>query len=551
MAYDENRRLYWRALVVSVIFLLALGFILWRIIALTLLENEFLQRQGNARTLRSVSIPAYRGLISDRQGHTLAISTPVYSVWANPKILQTEDQLLLELASILEMDIGIILDKLQQSAKEFVYLKRSITPYTANKIRKLKLPGCYLDEQFKRYYPEGLVTAHIVGFNDIDDSGQEGIELQYNNKLAGSPGLRRVHQNPLGQTIAELSILKQPKPGEDVKLSIDLRIQFIAHTALQEAMQEHELQSASIVVLDATNGEVLAMANQPTYNPNDKSTKDIAAFRNRAITDVFEPGSVMKPFLVAAALESQIFKADDVIDTSPGWMSINGHTIRDFRDYGAITIGEVLRKSSNVGIVRMLAKLPNDSYTNLLQQVGIGDFSYIDFPGEPVGTILSQTSFNHTSAVLAMGYSVTMTTLQLARAFSIFCGTGELLPVSMTSHNKMQAQQVISADNSRKVLHLLEQVTKNGTARKAAIPGYRIAAKTGTARIATPKGYDKNRHVASVVGIGPVSEPKLIVAIVLQDPTGDYYGGKIAAPVLKKVLMESFQVLNIAKDDVS
>ncbi len=528
--------------------------IIWRLVDLTVFDNAFLLKQGNARSLRTSKIPAFRGMITDRHGSTLAVSTPVYAIWVNPHDFDLNDSKSLRLLKILQLEKELVqLQLISSEQKEFMYLQRGVSPHIAKEIEELKIKGCYLQQEFKRYYPEGEVTAHILGFNNIDDDGQEGIELLHNDWLKGIPGKRRVHKNRLGHVIQDLGVIKESKAGRDLKLSIDLRLQFIAHGALQEAIEKHKVVSGSVIIMDAKNGEILAMVNHPTFNPNKKVNEITGQFRNRAVTDLFEPGSVMKPFLVAAALDSGKFQHDTIIDTSPGWMVVGGKTIKDLAYYGKITIGDILKKSSNVGVVRMLAKLNPERYTDLLKKAGISELTYARFPGESSGVILEQKSFNHTLAVLSMGYSLSMTPLQLIRAFSIFTGDGKLKAPSLLKRERQpKMPQVITQENSQRLLTVLEEVTNKkgwGTARRGAVKGYRLAAKTGTARLLGENGYDKNRHVGSIVGLGPVSNPRLIVAVVLMDPKGkDYYGGVIAAPVFSKVMSESFRVLEIQKD---
>ncbi len=542
-----------RYFTVLFLFLVCIGVLFWRLISLTVIENNFLQQQGDARSVRVKSIPAFRGMITDKSGNTLAVSTPVYAVWVDPRKFNKKQFGIMKLCEMLNLDKYELLKKLKSySNKRFIYLSRGVSPHIAKEIKKLDIDGCYLQQEFKRYYPEGEVTSHIVGFNNIDDEGQEGIELLHNDWLRGIPGKYKVKKNRLGDVIENLGIVRHPKPGKDLVLSIDLRLQYVAHNALKEAMNEHDISSGSVVIIDAESGGVLAMVNQPVYNPNKRIEKNVGQFRNRAVTDLFEPGSVMKPFLIAAALESDKFNTDSIINTHPGWMVINGKTIKDLAYYGKITVSEILEKSSNVGVIRMLKKLKPQRYSKLLKKSGIGELTYVGFPGEQSGTILEQSSFNHTLAVLAMGYSVSTTPLQLARAFSIFLGEGKLLNVSLLEKNEFpSSRSVIKPEHSKKIRALLERVTKTGTARRGSVKGYRLASKTGTARMLGKNGYIPNKCVGSIVGFGPASKPKLLVAIVLSEPKGGkYYGGLIAAPVFAKIMSESFRILEIPKDDV-
>lgn len=428
-----------------------------------------------------------------------------------------------------------------------MYLARSVEQKTAEKVKQLKIPGLFLQQEFKRFYPHGEVTSHVIGFNNIDDHGQEGIELLFNDWLQGTTGKRKVHKNLKGEVIDDLGIVEESRPGKDIKLSIDLRLQNIAYQALKEAIEEYQLVSGSIVMLDANTGEVLAMVNAPFFNPNKKISSLYGQQRNRAVTDLFELGSVMKPFVVASALESGKFTGDTEINTHPGWMVVGGKTINDVNNYGNLTVKNILKKSSNVGIIKILQEIEPANYIKLLRAIGLGELTNINLPGERAGYVLEQDNFNHTLAALGMGYSISMTTLQLARAFSIFAGDGKLRNISILPiiSQVSTQEQVISPSTSKQVQELLE-VNNVGTTKRAFVPGYKFAAKTGTARLVSDNGYDAKRHLASVIGIGPLEKPKIILAIVLNDPKGSlYYGGLIAAPVFAKIAAASMRTLNI------
>lgn len=528
--------------------------LVWRLVDLTVFDRDFLKVQGDARSLRVTPVPAYRGMIKDRNGEPLAISTPVYSVWANPQQVHASGQSLDELARLLDMPVKSLRKKLgEHTQSEFLYLKRSMTPAEVNKIHALKLKGIYAQQEFKRFYPEGEITAHLIGFTNVDDEGQEGVELAFNDWLKGIPGKKRVHKNRLGQVIQELEVLKPPRPGHDLILSIDRRIQFIAYRALQSALQKFKVMSGTVVVLDAKTGEVLAMVNHPSYNPNKRPARTDGKYRNRAVTDLFEPGSVIKSFTVAAALDSGLFQPETKINTSPGWMVIGSNTIRDIHHYGELTVSEVLKLSSNVGVAKMILAIPPANYVNLLKRAGFGRSTNSGFPGESEGVITEQTTWrDHTLATLAFGYSLAITPLQLAQAYSIFTGDGKLKPISLLKlHRPYPARSVLKPEISQSLLNMMESAvgSARGTGHKASIVGYRVAGKTGTSRMAAPGGYYTDRHIGSFVGIAPVSDPRVIIAVVMQDPQGSsYYGGAIAAPVFSEVLTEVMRILDVPPD---
>ncbi len=542
-----------RFLALSAFFLMLLAALIWRMFALMVLDRSFLQGQGDARSVRVVDIPAFRGMIFDRQGAAIAVSTPVQSVWINPKKFNPTPIELGHLARILDMPKQHISHKVEEhDTRGFIYLKRHLTPAQAKKIEALKISGVNFKQEFKRYYPDADSLAQLIGFTNIDDDGIEGLELAYHEWLDGVPGKRRVIKDRTGRIIDELGVVQEPRPGHGLQLSIDRRIQFFAYHELQKTVEEFGAKSGSVVVLDAKDGEVLAVVNWPSFNPNVRNRYDISAYRNRAMTDTFEPGSVTKPFSIASALESGLFTPDTVIDTRPSWMMVEGHTVRDVGNYGVMDVRGVLQHSSNVGMSKMVLASPPEHLINFLRRCGVGSLTASGYPGESEGTIVSAAETGpFMLATLSFGYGLSVTTLQLAKMYSIFANNGYLVPVHLLhSDERYTGQQVISANISKQVLEMMELVVKpGGTGTRAAVPGYRVAGKTGTARIAGQHGYQERRYVASFAGVAPVSHPRLVVAVVIHEPTkGSFYGGRVAAPLFSKVMEMSLRLLDIEPD---
>lgn len=545
-----------RLAVIAAFFSCILMTLLWRMYDLTVQDRKFLQGQGDARSIRTVSISAHRGMITDRNGSPLAVSSPVKSAWINPKRFKPSKEQLKNLSKILKVTPKkLSLQALQDSDREFLYLKRHLSPEQAKLIKNLNIPGVNFQEEFKRFYPQGNSSAQLLGFTNVDDEGLEGIELAYQQWLMGISGKKKVVKDRLGRTIEVLNTLKKPRHGKNLHLSIDRRIQFFAFHALQNTIEQYGAKSGSIVVLDAKSGEVLAMANAPSFNPNVRQHFLPERYRNRSITDVFEPGSVMKPFSVASALESGRFTKDSLIDTSPSWMMVDGHAVRDIGNYGVLDVTGILQHSSNVGVTKMILASPPEQLVNLLRRSGIGQLTESGFPGEATGSIVSaEEATPFVLATLGFGYGLSLNTLQLAKSYLIFANQGRTMPVKLLhSNTDPQLQQVISARTANQVLEMLEAVVDgNGSGRRARVPGYRVAGKTGTSRIAGPEGYNADRHISSFVGIAPVSKPKLIVAVVIHEPTkGGYYGGAVAAPLSSKVMRAALRILDIQPDKPS
>lgn len=545
----------WRFnLILIFIFLVVMGLV-GRVVDLAIIDKSFLQRQGDVRVLRMVSTPSYRGMIFDRNGYPLAVSTTVYSVWINPKEFEGTKESLAKISKLLSMpvkELRTIVTRNQKKRREFVYLKRGMSPEIANKVKALGLTGIYTQEEFRRYYPEGEAAAHVIGFTNVDDKGQEGLELAYNDWLSGEPGKKWVIKDRLGRVISDVRKVSDQRPGRDLVLSIDRRIQYLAYRELQAGVKENIARSGSVVVLDARTGEVLAMVNMPSFNPNQRPIKITEDVRNRAVTDLFEPGSTMKAFTVAAGLESGKFKPSSLFDTNPGWVLIGGHVVKDHKNEGVINLAEVLQRSSNIGASRIALTIPSNRLWDLMRRVGFGEATNIGFPGEQNGVLIQHNPWGQfVLATLSFGYGMSVTTLQLARAYDVFANDGVKLPVSLLRLQQMPTgDAVVDKKTTRQTLAMLETVVQNA-AKSAQVPGYRVAGKTGTAKIAGNGGYKKHQYTSSFVGIAPASNPRLVVAVVIHDPQGKhYYGAEVSAPIFARIMENALRILDIPPDDI-
>jgi cell division protein FtsI (penicillin-binding protein 3) len=535
-----------------VIFMLCSVALIARAVNLQIMDTEFLQGEGEARYLREVKIASTRGVITDRNGEPLAVSTPVDSVWVNPGKLLEYPESIKPLAELLEADAEEIERKLtQRSGRQFVWLSRRINPAKADRIRALKIPGVNLQKEYRRFYPAGEVTAHVIGFTNIDDIGQEGLELAYDGWLAGSPGSKRVIKNRLGQTVEEVELVKASVPGQDLNLSIDKRLQYLAYRELKSTVLKHGARSGSVVVLDVDTGEILAMVNQPSYNPNDNS-HDPDGMRNRAVTDVIEPGSVMKPIAVASALEHGLVEAVTPVETSPGYIVISGHTIRDHHNYGLLDVTGVLTKSSNVGVTKLALELEPEKMWDTYTRFGFGEATGTGFPGESAGVLRNHRRWRRLEqATISYGYGISATPLQLAQAYAAIANGGKLRQPAFILGAGNPPISAIDPDIAETVARMLETVpTDIGTGSKARVANYRVAGKTGTSRKASASGYAAARYVSSFAGFGPASNPRIACVVVINDPTGDeYYGGLVAAPLFSEVMTGAMRILNIPPDD--
>ena len=547
------KRFVGRVTLVSVFFGLAAASLVARAVHLQVFNTEFLTQQADTRHLRTESITAHRGTITDRNGEPLAISTPVDSVWANPKELALAEDKIPALARALGLDEQTLIRQITFSMnKDFVYLRRHLSPDKAAEVMSLKLPGVNIQREYRRYYPAGEVVGHLVGFTNIDDKGLEGLELAYNYWLAGESGAKRVLKDRLGRSVENVESIRPPHHGKELRTSIDLRIQYVAYRALKAAIKSNNAESGSIVVLDTVTGEVLAIANQPTYNPNDRSQLIAERYRNRAITDIFEPGSSIKPLIVAAALESGDYRASSVIDTSPGYVTVGAKTIEDHRNLGRISLTTILARSSNVGATKLAMSLQPDQLWNSMSQFGLGSMTASGFPGESQGILTHHDHWKPVSqATLSYGYGLAVTPLQLAQAYAILGNDGVLQQISLTALEQAgDGTRMVSQDTAVAVVRMLEEVVRpGGTGTGAAVPGYRIAGKTGTSWKFAAGGYSKDKYISVFAGLAPASNPRLAAVVVIDEPSGElYYGGDVAAPVFADIMSESLRLLAVPPD---
>jgi cell division protein FtsI (penicillin-binding protein 3) len=534
------------------IFMLCSVALIARAVNLQVMETDFLQGQGKARFLREVTIASTRGVITDRNGEPLAVSTPVDSVWVHPGQILEYPENIQPLADLLRADPDDIERKLTQRAtKEFVWMERRLNPAIADQIRELAAPGVYLQKEYRRFYPAGEVTSHVIGFTNIDDVGQEGLELAYDSWLAGSPGSKRVIKNRKGQTVEEVELIKESDPGNDLNLTIDKRLQYLAYRELKSTVLQHGARSGTVVVLDVDTGEVLAMVNQPSYNPNDPG-HDTDGMRNRAVTDVIEPGSVMKPIAITSVLEHGIATAKTPVETSPGYTVISGHTIRDHNNYGLLDVTGVLTKSSNVGVTQLALQLEPEQMWDTYSRYGFGEATGTGFPGESAGVLRNHRRWRRLEqATISYGYGISATPLQLAQAYAAIANGGKLRQPAFIQGSNNPPISAIDPDIARSVARMLETVpTPEGTGSRARVANYRIAGKTGTSHKASASGYAAARYVSSFAGFGPASNPRLACVVVINDPTGEeYYGGLVAAPLFSEVMTGAMRILNIPPDD--
>ncbi len=537
-----------------VVFVMAGSILEARVLYLQILKKDFLAAQGDNRHLRNVQISAHRGPITDRHGEPLAVSTPVDSIWADPQQLKPALERLGELAEVLELDVDWLARRITSNLdREFVYLRRHLRPDHAARALQLGLPGVSTLREYRRYYPAGEVAGHVIGFTDIDDRGQEGLELAYDYWLSGDPGTKRVLQDRLGRVIEDVELIRAAQPGRTLTTSLDLRIQYLAYRELKQAVAENNALSGSVVILDVTNGEVLAMVNQPGYNPNDRAQLEAARYRNRAVTDIFEPGSSFKPFVVAAALETGRYEPSSIIDTSPGYLRV-GDTIltQDYNNLGEIDITTMLAKSSSVGAAKLGLELEPEQLWAVLSSFGIGRLTDSGFPGESAGVLNDTRHWRPVGqATLAYGYGLSVTALQLAQAYSVIAADGIRRPLSMLAQEDRRAgERVVSADTARALRAMLETVVSPiGTGQRASIANFRVAGKTGTAKKFGVGGYSEDRYLAVFSGLAPASDPKLVAVVVIDEPQGaDYSGGEVAAPVFARILSGALRLLAIPPD---
>ncbi|PHR51602.1 penicillin-binding protein 2 [Cycloclasticus sp.] len=535
-------------------FMLMMCVLIYRAIDLQVLNNSYLQKRGEAVHLRDIKLPAYRGKITDVGGHALAISAPVSSVWVNPQELELGTKKK-EFAKLLGLKVSALDKKLKKVAsRRFVYLRRHMDPQVTAMIDQLQLPGVYLQKEYRRYYPDGEVAAHLVGFTNIDDEGQEGLELAWDESLKGSAGAERVLRDGKRRMVKHVDNIRAPIPGQDIRLTIDRRLQYLAYRELKAAVAQQKATSGSLVLLNAETGQLLAVANQPAFNPNDRSKIKASHVRNRAFVDLFEPGSTMKPFTVAAGMESGVFDASTVIDTNPGYMRVGRSQVRDHRNYGEIDLATLLLKSSNVASAKIALGIPGEKLWGMLNSLGFGQSAGLGFPGEARGKLVGYEQWRPIeTATLSFGYGLSTSALQLARAYSVIANEGVLEPVSLVvDEAAAESVRVMSPTVANSVRNMMRGVvTKAGTAPRAKVYGYSVAGKTGTVKKAIAGGYAEDKYLGVFAGMAPASDPKLVMVVVIDEPkAGDYYGGLVAAPVFSRVMSGALRLMNIAPDNL-
>lgn len=547
------RRFTGRVSLVIAFFVLVAGSLVARAVHLQVFNKDFLNQQADSRHLRTEKIFAHRGSITDRNGDPLAISTPVDSVWANPKKLAVAIDRVPALARSLDLDSELLMRRITRSMdKEFLYLKRHLNPDQAHTVMALKLPGVNVIREYRRYYPAGEVTGHLVGFTNIDDDGQEGLELAFNHWLSGDSGAKRVLKDRLGRSVENVESIRPPRHGKDLRTSIDLRLQYLSYRTLKAAIQQYKAESGSIVILDIATGEVLAMANQPTYNPNDRAQYSAERYRNRAITDIFEPGSSIKPLIIAAALESGRYRANSIVDTAPGYVVVGPKKIEDPRNLGRISLTTVLSRSSNVGATKIALSLEPEQLWGTLTRFGLGSLTASGFPGESAGMLTHYSDWRQISqATLGYGYGVSVTPLQLVQAYAAIGSGGVIRPVSLVRLDEpVPGERIVDRETAVAVRRMMEEVVRpGGTGNNASIAGYRVAGKTGTAWKFAAGGYSEDKYFSIFAGLVPASNPRLAAVVVIDEPSGDlYYGSDVAAPVFANVMAESLRLLAIPPD---
>jgi cell division protein FtsI (penicillin-binding protein 3) len=542
----------WRSRLLQALLVACFAALAGRALYLQGLHNDFLRQKGESRYTRVIEISATRGRIVDRNDEPLAVSTPVESVAASPADVDATPGQLARLARLLGLKGSELKRRLADTQREFVYLKRQLAPEDAARVVALGVPGVFLQREYRRYYPAGDVTAHLIGFTDVDDRGQEALELAFDKVLAGQPGSRRVIKDRLGQIVEDVESIRTPRDGSTLRLSIDARIQYLAYRELKSAVAEHRAKAGGVVVLDVETGEVLAMVNSPSFNPNNRGKLDPRRARNRAVTDLFEPGSTLKPFTAAAALEAGAVKPESVIQTAPGQLAIGNRVIRDAHPQGALTVAQVIQKSSNIGTAKMALGIEPERLWALFNEVGFGTVPHSGFPGEVSGKLRAPKTWRPIEqATISYGHGISVSLLQLARAYLIFATEGELKPLALVKRQlPTKSQRVISPKTARQVRRMLEMVVQpGGTAVHAQIAGYHVAGKTGTSHKLVGGSYAADRYVSSFVGFAPASRPRLIVAVMLDEPAaGKYFGGVVAAPVFARIMAGGLRLLAVDYD---
>ena len=545
----------WRRLSVLFVFFCVVTLLAGRALDMQVLHSAFFEQQGEARQLRHVVIPANRGDIVDRNGEPLAISTPVNSIWLNPQDFSATAESLKKLARLIAIDPSRLKEKISAyQDREFMYLRRHVSPELAQQVLDLNIKGVALQDEYRRYYPAGEVASHVIGFVDIDDNGQEGVELAFDEWLKGEPGRKQVIRDRYGRAVDDVKRISSSEPGKPIRLSVDKRLQYLTYRTLKAAVLKHNAVAGSAVVLDVESGEVLAIANQPSFNVNDRSQMRPGSTRNRAATDVYEPGSTMKPLTVAAALESGRWRDYYKVETGPGYMQVMGKTIRDTHNYGDLDVAGVIMKSSNVGISKIALALDAEQQWSMYQKLGFGTDTGSGFPGEASGR-LSDNALNNDfeRATLAFGYGVSVTSLQLARAYAAIASDGLMKPVSFLYQEKPpQGERVMSAETASIVRRMMQKVVSaKGTGKQAKVANYSVAGKTGTVHKFTAGGYAEDRYLSIFTGMVPAEDPKLVMVVMIDEPrNGEYFGGEVSAPVFSKVMAGAMRLLDVPPDSV-
>ena len=526
-----------------------------RVFYLQILNKDFLINEGDARAVRSVTIPAYRGMITDRNREPLAVSTPVTSIWAVPgKVLDSKTGLD-ELANLLDTSAQNIREFLaDRRDRKFVYMKRHALPDMARQVQALKIPGINISKEYKRYYPIGEVASHLIGFTNVDDEGQEGIELAFDDWLRGDPGKKRVLKDRYGSIFEDIENIKQPVPGQTLTLALDQRLQYLAYKELQSAVLSHKARGGMLLLLGVRTGEVLALAVQPAFNPNNRSDLKDNLYRNRVVTDVFEPGSTIKPFTIAAALISGLYQPETMIDTEPGRLTIGRYSISDINNYGTLSISDVVRKSSNVGTTKVALTLGPERLWQLHRNIGFGSPTMSGYPGEVPGTLSGYADWSELDlATVSYGYGISVTAMQLAQAYSVIAAGGLLYPISFQKVSAVPASRRVMPEMVAFEINSMMRsvVGPGGSGRRAAIEGYHVAGKTGTVHKTSSSGYVEDRYVSLFAGFAPATEPRLVLVVVIDDPgAGQYFGGQVAAPVFANVMQGALRILNIPPDNL-
>jgi len=550
----QSKSYRWRSMLVLTLVVLGAAGLAARAVELQLVDHGFLAKQGDDRSLRVVKIAAHRGAIMDRNGEPLALSTPVDSIWVNPQEINENIDQLPKLAKALQQEPQALARRITSNLdREFLYLERHMPPEQAAIVKSLGIPGVYSLREYRRYYPAGEVTGHVVGFTNLDDQGQEGLELGYDQMLNGEDGAKRVLQDLYGHSVENVESIRAPRPGHDLVTSIDLRIQYLAYRELKSAMQQYEARAGSVIVVDCDTGEVLAMVNQPAYNPNDRDQLKPEYYRNRAATDIFEPGSTIKPFIMAAALASGQYRPDSVVDTSPGFIKVGTKVFEDEHPLGTIDLATILAKSSNVGTAKVALSLKPEQIWSTLTALGFGQVTGSDYPGESAGMLSNYSHWRPIGiATLSHGYGISLTPLQLAHAYATIGAYGIRRPISFEKlTGPVAGERVMDPRVAKSLMQMLEQVVVGGTGKRAAVVGYRVAGKTGTAWKSFAGGYSTDKYMATFAGLVPASHPKLATVIVIDEPSGNLFmAADVAAPVFSNILTGALRLMDIPPDDL-